>query len=226
MTLTLLMALERLSPLERAAFLLHDVFGVDFEEVAETIGREPAACRQLASRARPRPASRPASPCPRARAADRRGVLRRPRGAATWTRLRSLLAEDVALHADGGGKASAAKRPITGLENVVRLHAGLARHLRREPSALRASAQINGLPGFITVEGDGTVQTTALQVEDGKVVAIYVVRNPDKLRHLAVDGAGAGKRQHPTRTCPSVGTTWAIFPIRASHRPCVSRIGL
>ena len=101
--------------------------------------------------------------------------------------LRSLLAEDVTLHADGGGKASAAKRPIAGLEEVVRLHAGLARIFAGRPSRLVRHAQINGLPGFVTVEADGTVQTTALQVEDGKVVAIYIVRNPDKLRHLDVE---------------------------------------
>jgi RNA polymerase sigma-70 factor (ECF subfamily) len=187
-TLPVLLALERLSPLERAAFLLHDVIGVGFEEVAETIGREPAACRQLASRARSHVrASRPRFPVP----AERGRQIAEAFFAATrngdMDGLRRLLAEDVTLHADGGGKASAAKRPIAGIGEVLRLHSGLARFFAEKPSRLVRHAQINGLPGFVTVEGDGTVQTTALHVEDGKVVAIYIVRNPDKLRHLAVE---------------------------------------
>ena len=123
-TLPLLMALERLSPLERAAFLLHDVFSLDFEEVAATIGREPAACRQLASRARAHVrADRPRYPVPRERgikiaeaffAASRDGEMER---------LRALLAADVTVYADGGGKASAHTAPVAGLDNVMRLFA-------------------------------------------------------------------------------------------------------
>jgi RNA polymerase sigma-70 factor (ECF subfamily) len=186
-TLPLLLALERLSPLERAAFLLHDVFGVGFEEVAETIGRDPAACRQLASRARAHVrASRPRFPV----AVERGRQIAEAFFAATrggdMDGLRALLAEDVTVHADGGGKAPAARRPIVGIDEVVRLHTGLARILAEKPSRLVRHAQINGLPGFVTVEGDGTLQTTALQVEAGKVVAIYIVRNPEKLRHIAM----------------------------------------
>jgi RNA polymerase sigma-70 factor, ECF subfamily len=187
-TLPLLLALERLSPLERAAFLLHDVFGVEFEEVAETIGREPAACRQLASRARSHVrASRPRFPVPAERGRQIAEAFFAATRSGDMDTLRALLAEDVTVHADGGGKASAAKRPIAGIVQVLRLHTGLARFFAVKPSRLVRHARINGLPGFVTVEGDGTVQTTALQVEDGKVVAIYIVRNPDKLRHLAVE---------------------------------------
>jgi RNA polymerase sigma-70 factor, ECF subfamily len=188
-TLPLMMALERLSPLERAAFLLHDVFGASFEEIAETIGREPAACRQLASRARTHVrAARPRFDVPRDRGLEIAAAFFAASRDGDMQQLRSLLAADVAVHADGGGKRSAALRPIIGLDNVMQLQAGLARLFAQHPSRLVRYGLINGLPGFITVEHDDTLQTTALQTEDGKIVAMYVVRNPDKLRHLAGQG--------------------------------------
>jgi RNA polymerase sigma-70 factor, ECF subfamily len=188
-TLPLMMALERLSPLERAAFLLHDVFGASFEEIAETIGREPAACRQLASRARTHVrAARPRFDVPRDRGLEIAAAFFAASRDGDMQQLRSLLAADVAVHADGGGKKSAALRPIIGLDNVMQLQAGLARLFAQQPSRLVRYGLINGLPGFITVEHGDTLQTTALQIEDGKIVAMYVVRNPDKLRHLAGHG--------------------------------------
>jgi RNA polymerase sigma-70 factor (ECF subfamily) len=185
-TLPLLMALERLSPLERAAFLLHDVFGVGFEEVAEAIGREPAACRQLARRARAHVrASRPRFPVPAERGRQIAEAFFAATRGGDMDGLRALLAEDVTLHADGGGKASAARRPIVGLDEVLRLHAALARLFAETPSRLVFRGLINGLPGFVTIEGDGRLQTTALEIDDDKIVGIYVTRNPDKLGHLA-----------------------------------------
>lgn len=184
-TLPLMMALERLSPLERAAFLLHDVFGLSFEEIAQTIGREPATCRQLASRARTNiRAARPRFHMPKERglliaqaffAASRSGDMQT---------LRSLLAADVAVYADGGGKTSAPMRPIIGFDNVMRLHAALAHIFSRNMSRIVRYAFINALPGFVTIENEDALQTTALQIEDEKIAAIYVIRNPDKLRHL------------------------------------------
>jgi RNA polymerase sigma-70 factor (ECF subfamily) len=184
-TLPLMLALERLSPLERAAFLLHDVFGVDFDEVAETIGRDPAACRQLAARARthvraerPRFAVTPQHGVEIAQAffaASRGGDLRR---------LRELLSDDVLLHSDGGGKRPAALRIVTGIQDVMKVHTALARIFAQAPSQLLRYGRINGLPGFITMEPDGQIQTTAFAIGDGRIAAIYVMRNPDKLRHL------------------------------------------
>jgi RNA polymerase sigma-70 factor, ECF subfamily len=171
--------------LERAAFLLHDVFGVSFEEIAETIGREPPTCRQLASRARSHVrAARPRFHMPKEHglqiaaaffAASRNGDMQQ---------LRSLLATDVTLYADGGGKMPAATRPVAGFDQVMRFHAALAHIFARNMSRMVRCCLINGLPGFVTIEQDDTVQTTALQIEDGKIAAIYVMRNPDKLRHL------------------------------------------
>lgn len=185
-TLPLLMALERLSPLERAAFLLHDVFGLGFEEVAATIGREPAACRQLASRARAHVrADRPRYPVPRERgfeiaeaflAASREGDTRR---------LRSLLAADVTLYADGGGKAPASREPLVGLASVLQFFARFAPVFMENPSRLVRYGMVNGLPGFVTMERGDIRQTTALEVDQDRIHAIYVVRNPDKLRHVS-----------------------------------------
>jgi RNA polymerase sigma-70 factor, ECF subfamily len=184
-TLPLMMALERLSPLERAAFLLHDVFGVSFEEIAETIDREPATCRQLASRARTHVrAARPRFPMPKQRGLQIAAAFLAATRSGDMQELRSLLAADVTVYADGGGKTSAAMQPIVGLENVMQLHGLLARIFAKTMSRIVRYGFINGLPGFVTIEQDDTLQTTALQIEDSKIVAVYVMRNPDKLRHL------------------------------------------
>lgn len=184
-TLPLMMALERLSPLERAAFLLHDVFGIGFEEVADTIGREPATCRQLAARARAHVrAARPRFRLPKERGLEIAAAFFVASRNGDMQRLQSLLAADVAVHADDGGKKPAAMQPIIGLEAVMRLHAGLARIFAEKPSQIIRYGIINGLPGFVTNEADNTLQTTALLIEDGTISAIYIVRNPDKLRHL------------------------------------------
>src|SRR5882672_70375 len=188
-TLPLLMVLERLSPLERAAFLLHDVFGVSFDEIAETIGREPTTCRQLASRARTHVrAARPRFHMPRERGLEIAAAFFAASRNGDMQQLRSLLANDVTAYADGGGKIPAAMQPIVGLEDVIQLHASLARLFAQKMSRIVRYGFINGLPGFVTIEPDDTLQTTALQIEDDKIVAIYVMRNPDKLQHLGGHG--------------------------------------
>jgi RNA polymerase sigma-70 factor (ECF subfamily) len=185
-TLPLLMALERLSPLERAAFLLHDVFGLDFEEVAATIGREPAACRQLASRARAHVrAARPRYPLPRERGLEIAEAFFAASRDGDMERLRALLAADVTVYADGGGKVPAGTVPVVGLDDVMRLFATFAPAFAASRSHLVRYGLINGLPGFVTIERGDILQTTALEIEREGVVAIYVVRNPDKLRHMA-----------------------------------------
>ena len=98
--------------------------------------------------------------------------------------LQTLLAADVAIHSDGGGKKPAAMKPVVGLDAVMQLHAALAQLFAKTMSRVLRYGLINGLPGFVTLENDDTLQTTALQIEAGKIVAIYVTRNPDKLRHL------------------------------------------
>lgn len=184
-TLPLMLALERLSPLERAAFLLHDVFGVEFEEVAKTLDRDAAACRQLAARAR----THVREARPRFQVEQQHGLeLAEAFFAASRTgdmaALGAMLAADVSIHSDGGGKRSAAMQVVLGIKHVMKLHKSLAVLFRKYGSRLVRTGFVNGLPGFVTMEADGEIQTTALEVEDGRVVAIYITRNPDKLRHL------------------------------------------
>lgn len=184
-TLPLMIALERLSPLERAAFLLHDVFGLTFEEVAATIQREPAACRQLATRARANVReARPRFQVDRRRGLDLAEAFFSASRSGDMKTLGAMLAADVSIHADGGGKRSAAMEPITGFDAVMKLQEYLAGLFRKSGSKLVRVGFINGLPGFVTMEADGELQTTALEIEDGRIAAIYVVRNPDKLKHL------------------------------------------
>lgn len=187
-TLPLLLALERLSPLERAAFLLHDVFDVGFDEIARTLGREPAACRQLAKRARAHVrGSRPRFRVERTRALELARAFftaSRSDDPGAVRELGAMLAEDVGMYTDGGGKRPAAIRPLFGHERVLRLLGVLAGHYAKHGSTLVRVAFINGLPGFVTRESDGVLQTTALEIEDDRITGVYVMRNPDKLRHL------------------------------------------
>jgi RNA polymerase sigma-70 factor (ECF subfamily) len=184
-TLPLMLALERLSPLERAAFLLHDVFGQGFEEVAATIERDPAACRQLAARARTHVReARPRFQVEKQRGLELAAAFFHASRSGDMKALGAMLAADVSVHADGGGKRSAAIKPIIGFDAVMKGQERLATYFQKNASKLVHTGFVNGLPGFVTLEADGEFQTTALEIEDGKVVAIYVVRNPDKLRHL------------------------------------------
>lgn len=184
LTFALMMALERLSPLERAAFLLHDVFGVTLAEIAETLGRDAAAVRQLAARARKHvEAGRTRYPLDRAEA-DR---IARAFFAASTTgdigALRAMLAEDVVLHSDGGGRVIAFRNPIQGLQRVLRLFAGVSRKNRYSAKLIR-SLTIDGLPGYISRDRGDVLQATMLDIADGKVRAIYIMRNPEKLGHV------------------------------------------
>ncbi|MDR7222111.1 RNA polymerase sigma-70 factor (ECF subfamily) [Aminobacter aminovorans] len=184
-TLPLMIALERLSPLERAAFLLHDVFGLKFEAVAEAIGREVTTCRKLASRARTHiHDARPRFTIPREEGLRFAAAFFDASRTGDLAALRTMLAEDVVTYADGGGQVAAPSRPLVGIDAVMARHANLARLFALRPSQLIRYAIIDGLPGFITVEEGTTVQTTALNIENGRIVAIYVTRNPDKLRNV------------------------------------------
>ncbi|MCF8478566.1 MAG: sigma-70 family RNA polymerase sigma factor [Pseudolabrys sp.] len=184
-TLPLMLALERLSPLERAAFLLHDVFGIGFDEIAVTIRRSPATCRQLAARARAHVRdARPRFHVEKQRGLEIANAFFAASRNGDMSALSAMLAADVSLHADGGGKRSAALRPIFGIDEVMMVHRRLAELFGKRGSNLVRIAMINGLPGFVTREADGEFQTTAFEIGDGVIKAIYVMRNPDKLRHL------------------------------------------
>ena len=184
-TLPLMLVMERLSPLERAAFLLHDVFGVPFDEVAAILQRDVAACRQLATRAR----TRVRDARPRFEVEQKHGVqLAEAFFAASRSgdmqALGAMLRADVSIHADGGGKRLTALAPILGRDAAIDLFRRVIGLYGPGYSTLVRTAFVNGLPGFVTIEADGHLQTTAIDVEDGRIAAIYVMRNPDKLRHL------------------------------------------
>lgn len=183
-----MLALERLSPLERAAFLLHDVFDCDFAEIAATLGRTPAACRQLATRARNQ--VRAGRPRFRPEAGQARRLLdafERALASGDAAQLKAALADDARFVSDGGGRIAAARVVVSGAARVAKLLLGLARkHPLPDRSSVRR-ARINGLPGYVFRDPAATpLQTLALETDaTGRVAAVYIVRNPDKLRHLA-----------------------------------------
>jgi RNA polymerase sigma-70 factor (ECF subfamily) len=187
-----LLALERLSPLERAVFLLREAFEEDYAAIAETLGRSEAAVRQLAARAKAHVReARPRFAVDRAAAERLAGAFLAAAASGDPSELSALLAEDALHVSDGGGKRPAALRVLVGREDIGRLYQGLA--WRRElagadgPLAARSvrMARINGLPGVVVELGDGP-QTIALEPDaEGRIAAIYIVRNPAKLGHVA-----------------------------------------
>lgn len=186
LSLTLMLALERLSPLERAAFLLHDVFGLGFDEVAATLDRDPAACRQLAARARRNVrAERPRYAIDRDEGQRMTDAFFAASRSGDLTALRNILAENVVAYTDGGGLRNAALNPLFGFRRVSGLLMGVARKTERRLPPVVYKGLINGLPGIVTLENDGVLQTTSLDIEEGRIVGIYIVRNPEKLRHLS-----------------------------------------
>ena len=184
LSIALLLTLERLSPLERAAFLLHDVFDMDHADIGRALGRTEEACRQLAARARQhvreeRPRFAPTDQNREKLWAAFEAVMT----SGDVAGFAQVLADDAVLYADGGGKRAAVLEPVHGKENILSLFVAITANrppLRRDQLE---RASINGLPGFVVHAEDG-VQTTALEVEGDQIVALYVVRNPDKLRHL------------------------------------------
>ena len=184
LTLTLMLALERLSPLERAAFLLHDVFGVPLDEVATALERAPAGVRQLAVRARKHvQEARPRFPVPREEGDRIAAAFFRASRNGDLAALRGLLSEKVVIRADGGGKVIAFRNPIEGLAKALRLFAGLRRKYAPDPGGWMQPQWIDGLPGYVSRER-GILQTTALGIEEGRIAAIYITRNPDKLARV------------------------------------------
>ncbi|QGN46612.1 RNA polymerase sigma factor SigJ [Micromonospora sp. WMMD558] len=188
----LMVVLERLSPEQRVAFVLHDVFAVPFARVAEVLGTTDAAARQLASRAR-RAVSAPEAPRQTADAAEQRRVVEAFAAAAESGKLDALLkvlAPDVVLIGDGGGHFPAGTRPVYGADKVGRFVLGVFGQAGRYGATLRTRpVLVDGVLGLQseTVFRDGRPLriVSALAVEDGRVTGIFNQLNPDKLRDLA-----------------------------------------
>lgn len=183
LTLAFLVVLESLTPTERAVFLLHDVFAYEFAEVAGIVGKSEANCRQLARRAREhiaerRPRHAP-SPEERARltaqfiAACQQGDL---------PALVATLADDIILRSDGGGKATAARRPLHGADAVARFMLGIV--AKAPPETVYRLATVNHQPGIIGLLDGQPFSVLTLDIAEGQVRAIAIVVNPDKLGHL------------------------------------------
>ncbi|MFF7214553.1 RNA polymerase sigma factor SigJ [Streptomyces sp. NPDC008238] len=181
-TMAFLVVLESMTPAERVAFVLHDVFRFPFPEVAGIVGRTPAACRQLAysARRRVRAARGPAAP-----AAGQAGVVRDFKEA--WEAgdikaLVGLLDPDATMVADGGGLAGAVLRPVEGGERIARYLVHMA---GRTPGLTLLERTVNGRPGLVARHAGVTVTVAAFDLAGGRVSRIWAVRNPDKLRPWA-----------------------------------------
>jgi RNA polymerase sigma-70 factor (TIGR02957 family) len=192
LSMAFLVMLEELSPVERAVFMLREVFGYGYPDVARITGKTEVNCRQIFARARQRISAGAQTHTEPAvgrgeRRAEGEELARRFFEAAAGGDLDALLgmlAPDVVFHGDGGGKAQAIARPLAGRERVMRLIAGLFRRGRFTDASLRL-AWVNGQPGAVVYDAEERVVTVVeLEVAGGVVQALHAVVNPDKLRHL------------------------------------------
>ena len=184
-SMAMLVVLESLSPPERTAFVLHDVLSLSYEEVAATVGRSEAACRQLISRARGRIQQR--APRFTVDAQQQNAVVEAFLNACAdggVDTLVKVLAPEVVLRSDGGGLVSAARRPVIGAENVARLLLGLA----AKHTAFPWTRRVNGATGLVFEGSDGIAGVMAFTVDDGRITEIDFVVNPEKLGRVPLPG--------------------------------------
>ncbi|MGB0921173.1 MAG: RNA polymerase sigma factor SigJ [Alphaproteobacteria bacterium] len=180
----LLLVLEQLNPAERAAFLLHDVFDYSYGEIAEVLDRQEAACRQLVSRARKAvQAGRPKFEVPAQEHADVAAAFMAAVMSGDVKQVEAVLSPSAVLLSDGGGKVRAALRPMHGVDEISNILVHLAKG--ELASAQIVPMEINGLPGLIIRDQTQVHSATTFAIADGAVQGIYIVRNPDKLKHLA-----------------------------------------
>jgi RNA polymerase sigma-70 factor, ECF subfamily len=183
LSLAFLVLLEELTPLERAAYLLHDIFGYHFEEVARSLGRSEPACRQLATRARQRIEVRRQrfdADLQHGHELTDRFLLACATG--DLSGLLAMLSEDVVVWSDGGGKVRAAVRPVVGSYRSSRFLMNVAKKVAGMPQRVI----LNGQPASVFMDGDTVVAAMVLDILDGMVVAVRLVSNPDKLERLGV----------------------------------------
>ena len=185
LSMSFLALLERLTPVERAIFLLHDVFDYDFEEIGRIVRKSPATCRQHAVRARRFIAeNRPRFDVDEAQRAELLDRFFAAAGRGDVDGLIEVLAEDAIVYGDGGGKVPQWYAPIAGAVNVAKLFATMGRQLRRLGSTFESHV-VNGQPGMIFRGPHGGVMSVmSFEIVDGRVATIRSVVNPDKLRHL------------------------------------------
>jgi RNA polymerase sigma-70 factor (ECF subfamily) len=186
LSLAFLVLLEQLTPAERAAFLLHDVFGYSHSEVAEMIDKSEDNARQLASRARRKvDAGRPRVPPSPEQHREITDRFMRAVDAGDVDGLVGLLAADAVSYSDGGGVVTAARKPVEGPDRIARFLTKVTAPDKRPEGVEIESARVNGLPGYVVRIGGMVVWVLSLEIDDGKVRRVRIVLNPEKLRHLA-----------------------------------------
>ena len=181
-SMAFLVVLDSMTPAERVAFILHDVFGYAFGEVAEIVGRTPAACRQLASSARRRIRVSQAHAAPPAQRAAIVTAFKQAWDAHDIEALVGLLDPDATVIADGGGLVTAALHPIEGDAQIAQYLVDIA---RRSPDLTIVERAVNGLPGLVAQQDGVIVTVYAFEVADARITHIWAVRNPEKLRSWA-----------------------------------------
>jgi RNA polymerase sigma-70 factor (ECF subfamily) len=191
LSIAFLTLLERLAPVERAAFLLHDVFDVHYAQIARILQKSEAACRQVVHRARGRVRRDPARF--KASEADQRRLIEtfiEASNTGDEATLLSLFAEDATLTSDGGGAMKAARKVVRGRRSIARLLLGVAR--KTPPGVTRAVVPVNGEPGLVTYFHDTPFSVTSFDTDGRSIRALYVILNPAKLKGIGrLDGASA-----------------------------------
>jgi len=184
LTMAFMLMLETLSPMERAVFLLREVFDYDYPDIAQTVGKSEANCRQILRRAKEQFNVTPSAPPPDERA--RRVVERFMQASETGEvgDLLALLTDDATIYSDGGGRVSAAAKPVRGAQQASKFLVGIRPRLPAN-TTLRY-VQINGRPGVLMSSGENLYNAVCFDVEGERVRNIYIVRNPEKLKHVSV----------------------------------------
>lgn len=185
LSVAFLLLLERLGPDERAAFLLHDIFEADYDDIATSLGKSEPAVRQLVSRARARVAEgRRRFQATRTEQLELARRFKQALIAKNPNALMSLFKPDATLVSDGGGKALAALRPIYGADKLVRFFIGVTKD-RDADEFLFEECWINNAPAILIHEANGEVfATLSFEVDDGRIATVYTIRNPDKLDRI------------------------------------------
>lgn len=200
-SLAFLVVLERLNPIERAVFLLHDVFGAPFDEIAAMVDKSPVACRQIASRARTKVSENrprfPASP------EQHRQLVGRFRDACVSGDLetfKEILTDDATVYSDGGGVTRAARAPVVGIDRVTRFLLGLrGKALRQGQSVVMQLREVNGAPGIVHYVDGRLYAVTSFEVDAGRIRRLFFVLNPEKLASI---GATLGDDPPPVGEGP------------------------
>ncbi len=200
LSMAFLLLLERLSPVERAVFLLHDVFGYGYDEVAGIVGKSEDNCRQLALRARRHVSERkPRFEASRGKREELAARFFAAVGGGDMDGLVTMLAQDAVVYGDSGGTRPSWPRPIAGRDHVRRLLAALSEQIRQVGIEIRP-AEVNGQPGALFLDPEGRlVNVFVLDIADGQVQTVRSVINPAKLTHLGplADVAGLRRQLHP-----------------------------